>query len=76
MKYPQTEDEVRAAVQLCHEIIGKAFSDLARQGLPPTFVNGAAMGMCRKSQQELMGIPKAIEWDRAAREKIGWTNGT
>jgi len=72
MKYPQTDEELRIGTQKCYEIIGKAFSDLAKLGYPPVFVNACAMGMCRKSQGELLGVKKAMKWDKEARKKIGW----
>lgn len=55
-----------------HDIIGQAFRTLAKEGFQPMEINGTAIGMCRKSMEELVGKEKAIGLDDVARERIGW----
>jgi hypothetical protein len=50
------------------------FLDLAKRGHDPMAINGAAMGMCRKSMEDLMGKKEAIELDYEARKSMGWTS--
>ncbi len=35
-------------------------------------IDAMCMGLCRKSMEEVLGIPEAAQWDKEARERIGW----
>lgn len=70
-KYTMPED-MTPKNRDAYDKISSVMVGLLQDGWTIVELNGLLMGMCRSSLEDVVGVEQAAQWDKEAREKIGW----
>ena len=64
--------EITRNMERIADVMRDSFLQLKEEGMEPIHINALTMGMIRNSMEKIVGREQAEQWDKAARDSIGW----